>query len=201
MWRLSKPAAMLGAAAVLLAGGGAYALASSSDGKITACVKHRGGVLYRARKCQRHDRKISWNKVGREGPAGPAGPTGPAGPASQYVQAASEATLVGGNFLGFGKDATEANVQMPVLVAGHITALYCAVSVSADGGHADTFTLDINGAAQTATCVATNPNTRGSTTGLSIAVAAGDKIDFHFTTTSGGGGATPSATVWAAVGP
>jgi len=73
---LSKSAAALGAATLLLAGGGAFALASSSTRTITVCVHHNGGALYKARKCARHDKMLSWNKQGPPGATGPRGPQG-----------------------------------------------------------------------------------------------------------------------------
>ena len=80
MGRVSRSALALGVAALALAGGGAYALASSlSSGQITVCVHHKGGTLYRAKKCARHDKKLSWNKRGPSGPQGPRGPQGPQG--------------------------------------------------------------------------------------------------------------------------
>jgi hypothetical protein len=80
MGRLSRSAAVLGAAALLILGGAAYALASSSDGTITVCVSHKGGTLYKARKCAKHDKQLSWNKQGLRGPRGATGATGPQGP-------------------------------------------------------------------------------------------------------------------------
>jgi hypothetical protein len=79
MGRFSKPATALGAAALLILGGGAYALASSNGRTITVCVHHKGGTLYLARKCARHDKTLSWNKQGAPGPIGPQGATGPQG--------------------------------------------------------------------------------------------------------------------------
>jgi hypothetical protein len=87
MGRWSKPAAVFGCAATLIAGGGAYALASSSVATITVCVSHRGGTLYKARKCGKHDRSLSWNIQGRQGAPGAAGQQGASGtPGAQGVQ-------------------------------------------------------------------------------------------------------------------
>lgn len=79
MGRLSRPVAVLAGTVLLTAGGGAYALASSSHGTITVCVHHKGGALYKARKCAKHDKKLSWNQQGPAGATGLAGPTGPRG--------------------------------------------------------------------------------------------------------------------------
>jgi hypothetical protein len=80
MGRLSKPAAVLGTVVLMLAAGGAYALASASGGTITVCISHKSSTLYKAKKCGRHDRQLSWNKQGPRGATGPQGPQGPQGP-------------------------------------------------------------------------------------------------------------------------
>ena len=78
------PAALVGVITLLIASGG-YALASGSS-SITVCVKKHSGTVYKARKCDKHDAKLTLQNTGRTGPSGPAGPagqtgaTGPAGP-------------------------------------------------------------------------------------------------------------------------
>ncbi|MBS1888737.1 MAG: collagen-like protein [Actinobacteria bacterium] len=79
MRRFSKLAAGLGATALLAAALGAYALASSNGSTITVCVSHKGGALYKAKKCVKPDRKLAWSKQGAPGPTGPTGPEGPRG--------------------------------------------------------------------------------------------------------------------------
>jgi hypothetical protein len=79
MPRLSNSAAALGVAALVVAGGGAYAFASSSGSSISVCVKHNGGVLYKAKKCVRHDMSLTWNQHGPRGAAGPQGIAGQPG--------------------------------------------------------------------------------------------------------------------------
>lgn len=84
MGRFSKLAVGLGTAAMLIAIVGAYALASSSSGgTITVCVSHKGGTLYRAKRCAMADRKLSWNKHGSPGPTGEPGVQGPQGSRGQ----------------------------------------------------------------------------------------------------------------------
>jgi hypothetical protein len=78
MGRLSKSLTALGVVALLLVGGGAYALASS-NGTITVCVKHAGGGLYQAKKCAKHDRQLRWNTQGPAGGTGSQGQQGPQG--------------------------------------------------------------------------------------------------------------------------
>ena len=73
---LSGAAAVMVAAVLLVVGGGAYALASTSGGTITVCVSHKNGTLYKATKCRKHDKKLSWNKQGVAGPQGPRGQQG-----------------------------------------------------------------------------------------------------------------------------
>lgn len=68
----------------LLIGGGGYAIAAGGGATIKACVHRANGDLYIKSKCQRRDRKISWNMVGPRGATGAAGPqgaTGATGPA------------------------------------------------------------------------------------------------------------------------
>src|SRR2546421_260859 len=72
----SAPAIVLGIIAlVVAAGGGAYA-ATSGGGRITVCVHKNGGGLYQAKKCAKHDRKLSWGASGRRGATGRQGPIG-----------------------------------------------------------------------------------------------------------------------------
>jgi hypothetical protein len=77
---MSKTAATLAAAALLIAGGGAYAIATSSVGTITVCVKHNGGTLYKAKRCAKRDKQLSWNNQGPPGPSGATGARGTQGP-------------------------------------------------------------------------------------------------------------------------
>jgi hypothetical protein len=83
---------------VLLAAGGGYALASGGGTKtITVCVSHKGGTLYKAKKCAKHDKKLSWNKQGIpgiQGIQGQTGNTGPQGPGAKSLvyDAAGSAT-------------------------------------------------------------------------------------------------------------
>jgi hypothetical protein len=67
------------AALVLAASGGAYAAATSSSGTIVACVHHKGGGLYIARRCARHDKHLRWNAIGPQGATGRRGATGSRG--------------------------------------------------------------------------------------------------------------------------
>ena len=73
MFRLAKSGALMGVTALVIVGGGVYAVASSTSHpkNISACVSHKGGTLYIAHKCAKHDKAIAWNKQGRRGARGP----------------------------------------------------------------------------------------------------------------------------------
>jgi hypothetical protein len=62
---------------VLLAAGGGYAIAAGR-GTITACVTKGTHNLYLA-PCHKHDRKLTWNQVGRQGSQGNPGTPGAPG--------------------------------------------------------------------------------------------------------------------------
>ncbi len=68
-------------ALVTAASGGAYAAVGGSPATISACVRHGGGGLYAAHRCEHGDRRLTWNATGSEGPAGAQGPVGPQGAA------------------------------------------------------------------------------------------------------------------------
>jgi hypothetical protein len=71
----NTPAVALGVIGVVIAAAaGAYA--ASGGGTITVCLHHRGGALYEASKCQKHDKKLRWNKQGPHGIQGNPGPQG-----------------------------------------------------------------------------------------------------------------------------
>jgi hypothetical protein len=90
------PAALVGVITLLIAGGG-YALASGSN-SLTVCVKKNGGMVYKARKCSKHDAKLTLQKIGETGPAGQ---TGPAGPAGQTGPAGPTGLVTIGSWSGF----------------------------------------------------------------------------------------------------
>jgi hypothetical protein len=91
----STAAVAVGVFALLAAGGG-YALASGGKAKtIHACVHKHGGDIYVAKKCAKHDKKISWNKVGPKGATGPQGPQGSqGGPGNTGPQGPGATSLV-----------------------------------------------------------------------------------------------------------
>jgi hypothetical protein len=100
MGHLSRSAAALGVVVLLVVGSGTYALASSSGGTITVCVSRHGGALYKAKKCAKRDKRLSWDQVGRVGRKGATGAAGAPGPAgSQGPAGPSTATLPSGQTL------------------------------------------------------------------------------------------------------
>ena len=102
--------------ALLVAGGGAYALASSGGGTITVCVSHKGGALYRAKKCAKHDKQLSWNKQGPQGATGPRGlqgaPGTPGTPGPSHAYSSVSSSLINMNATASG-DTTVASVNVP----------------------------------------------------------------------------------------
>jgi len=87
--RGALPLVLAALALAAAAAGGAWA-ASSGGKTITVCVKKKGGALYKAKKCAKHDSKLSWNKVGPAGAAGKNGTNGTNGlPAVAYYAADS----------------------------------------------------------------------------------------------------------------
>jgi hypothetical protein len=85
-------------AAVVLGGaaaGGAYAATQSTPGLVSACVHTRGGGLYLAGKCARHDRRVTWSVTGPAGAPGPTGAQGPPGPpGAEGAPGAAASTLL-----------------------------------------------------------------------------------------------------------
>lgn len=81
----NTPALALGVIALVIsAAGGAYA--ASATGTITVCIHHKGGGLYKAHKCAKHDKQLRWNAQGQPGPKGTAGPQGLPGPSGTAGQ-------------------------------------------------------------------------------------------------------------------
>jgi collagen triple helix repeat protein len=89
--QLTRRAALIGAAAASIAGGGsavALATAHSSSNLYQGCLSRNVGTLYHVHlnpgdppRCNGHDRRISWNQTGPTGANGSHGPTGATGPA------------------------------------------------------------------------------------------------------------------------
>jgi hypothetical protein len=124
-------AVTLGAIALaVVAVGGAYAATAGAGGSrtIKVCVKHSGGVLYQARRCKRHDTKLSWNARGVAGPQGSAGPrgvTGPVGPSVAFGGAAQKTQ-------DLAVDPSETTIQSVTVPAGsYVVNSNVAVSSSA----------------------------------------------------------------------
>lgn len=128
---------------VAAAAGVGYAAGASSSGAIVACVHHRGGGLYIAKKCARRDSRLRWNATGPQGEPGSAGATGVAGAtgatgaaattlfaqikASGAINTSSSgvtATLSGSNYyVDFGRDVTHCSAvaqegDLPVFSGG-----------------------------------------------------------------------------------
>jgi hypothetical protein len=91
------PALVVALAALVLAVSGASYAATQSPGTITGCVHHKGGGLYVARKCARHDRRLTWSAMGTSGKPGTTGAAGtpgaPGGPGTPGMPGASATKL------------------------------------------------------------------------------------------------------------
>jgi hypothetical protein len=72
----SRVLVLTGVVAIVVA---ASVYAASGNDKITACVSHSDGTLYKAKQCSKHDKKLSWSRQGPQGDPGPQGQQGPKG--------------------------------------------------------------------------------------------------------------------------
>jgi hypothetical protein len=153
--RFSKAGAVALAAAILCAaGGGAYALAASRGGTITVCVGHRHGTLYKAKRCHRHDHKLSWNRrgvrgatgargaqgpPGVKGDSGAQGTQGPVGPSNGYFARAFSSPVSlpvpAGDYMVFGEGFMANTTASPVTASCSLSANGTPLSVQdgADG--------------------------------------------------------------------
>jgi len=134
------------AAAILIAGSAAHALASSSGTAITVRVTHKNGALYKAKKCAKRDKKLTWNRQGPtgprgatglrgvqgiEGPTGPRGVHGPTGPSNGYFAQTAGSTVSlpvpAGNYVVQGQgsigNSTASAVQADCVLSANGTAL------------------------------------------------------------------------------
>jgi hypothetical protein len=137
MLRVSRSVTLLTVATLLIAGGAGYALASATTVKITVCVKREGGTLYKAAKCAKHDKRLSWSQQGppgatgahgEQGPPGPQGPkgdTGEQGPSGSILAydanaSSSSTTTTLGTMLG---DTFSAKCSIPATGGADLTLL------------------------------------------------------------------------------
>jgi hypothetical protein len=142
MGRLSNSAGPLVAiAAILIAGGGAYALASSRGSTITVCVNHKHGTLYKAKKCSRRDKKLSWNKQGRTGPRGATGlqgVQGSTGPSNGYfahtVGTVVSVPVPAGNYVVYGQGSVGNTTGSTIQTSCSLSANGTTLSFSAQNG-------------------------------------------------------------------
>jgi hypothetical protein len=128
-------------ALILLIAGAGYALANSSSGgpTINACVHKKGRGVYVAKRCAKHDTKLSWNKVGPRGTAGQPGPIGPKGDAGNVGPQGPGATALVYNATG-----TASPVPTPIGIMGPWTATATCVQSS---GNTTTETVMVTGPA------------------------------------------------------
>jgi hypothetical protein len=139
--------ALSAVALICAAGGGAYA-ATSSGKKISVCIKHTGGDLYKAKKCAKHDKSLTWNQAGIQGPQGVQGVSGVQGlpgPGAKLISSSAPAgTTTTGMIDGtwtysLGCTAATPFDQVDFKLTGPGDAALLAVSPSAvDGASAET---------------------------------------------------------------
>jgi hypothetical protein len=107
----------------VVAVGGAYA-ATRGGGTTTVCVHDRGGGLYLANKCARHDRRVQLSVTGPPSAPGATGPQGPAGPAGTAGAAGTPGPPATRYFAQITSDGTVNASGSPVSVDHLATGLY-----------------------------------------------------------------------------
>jgi hypothetical protein len=152
-------AAVVGVVTALAAGGG-YAIASGS-GTIHACV-HKGTHILYTGKCQKGDKKLSWNK---QGVAGTNGTNGTNGSALAYAHVFSAGAVDTGN----AKNIAAANVSHPA------NGVYC-ISGLGFAPHNVVATVDWNNGGGVPTITATLGIGGGSgcPAGTQVTIGTGD---------------------------
>jgi hypothetical protein len=163
----ARPLALGALAFALGAAGGAYA-ADAGGGAITVCVHHNDGGLYKAGRCARHDRKLTWNMQGPRGPQGKAGAQGQ--PGAQGIQGPKgDAGQTGTAGPGFQFTSTTGNPGPTLSAAG---TYYVVVKANISSG----------AGALTGNCTAVNnpPNPTLDVLAGAIALPAGGFAPFSF---------------------
>lgn len=184
-----RVAVALSAAALFCAiGGGAYAAASSNN-TVTVCVKHSGGELYQAKKCAKHDKKLSWNEKGVAGSTGAVGAAGAPGAPGTPGAAGPGAKLISAD-VAAGSSST-----------GTIDGTWTYTLTCASGSpYAQaTFTLSGPGTVAVASAANGQPNSSSPATGLSSydLVITGGPEDETLWLQSGSTAAQVDLLVWA----
>jgi hypothetical protein len=140
-----RVAVALSAAALFCAiGGGAYAAASSSS-TVTVCVKHSGGELYQAKKCAKHDKKLSWNEKGVAGATGATGAAGAAGATGAPGAAGTPGTAGTPGAAGPGAQLISADVATGSSSTGTIDGTWSYTLTCASHSTDDEATVTLTG--------------------------------------------------------
>lgn len=213
MGRVSTTALGLAAGTLLVAGGGAYALASSSTATITVCVSHRSGTLYAAHKCNKRDKRLSWNTAGRRGAQGPRGLQGPEGvqgasglpgsPAASVMTARTDAVFGQEGYFAASGPSTISSTESDVTVltpAVPIIAQDLAVrdEVSSPDDNTRIYVLRVNGADTALTCSIVLGAHDCTDTTHSVTIPADSEVTIHRAVTTGTGGGADDTAVLAA---
>ena len=116
---------------------------------------------------------------------------------SQILFSSAGVGVSNGTFLGIAAaNHAEANVGQIIALSGHVIAMQCFSQMAPKYG-SETFTLRLNGANTAGVCTISAGSTKGSVTGLDLAIAAGNLLDLEV----GGPNGLGAATVAVAVGP
>jgi hypothetical protein len=222
------PVAAVGAAAVLIVGGGAYALASSHASTISVCVSHASGALYKVRDCEKGDHKLTWNKTGRQGPQGAQGPRGiqgaqgtqgtqgdqgaagmPGSPAASIMTARTNATIgQEGYFAASGPSTMSATESDVTILTPDATTVAQNLAVRDEVSSADdntrVYVLRVNGADTALTCSVVLGAHQCTDSAHSVTVPPDSDVTIHravLTGTGGGADATAVLAAWRATTP
>jgi hypothetical protein len=164
-------------ALVVAATGGALAASGVGSQTITACVNTHGGSLYKAKSCKKHDKRLTWNKLGPRGPQGPVGAQGPRGlqgvPGSQGAAGQQGPAGPGARLVEGSGSSSNAGAQQVATIGPWTISLTCAANPP-------NATVDIAGPGDFWTTKSVGAtNSTSTTTERNGAVGAAAKMQFN----------------------
>jgi hypothetical protein len=219
--RFSRAVVALAVTSLLLVAGGAYALGSSSDSTITVCVNHNRGTLYKASKCARHDKQLSWNQQGPRGLQGPQGLQGAPGspgqagaPGSPAASIMTARTTVGigeeGYFAASGPSTISGTESDVTVLTPDTTTVAQSFAVrdqvSTPGDNTRVYVLRVNGADTALTCSLVDSAHTCTDSAHSVQIPPDSEVSVHRavlagTGSSGGADGTAVLAAWRATTP
>lgn len=121
--RITPSMAVALLALVVATSGVALAAGSNSSPTIKACESHKGGALYLAKKCRRHDKRVTWSVAGPQGAQGAEGAQGPQGAqGAQGAQGPQGPQGIQGPATGPAGGALAGTYPNPGLAAGAVNS-------------------------------------------------------------------------------